>query len=161
MCSTQNDCKQQAELRNNTGSLFFFSGKKTRSKIHAAATSINKRAEAQWNKLVCQQQTSSVITSQKHNGTYIHSECTQTHLPRWQKISRLLGCNCVACSSCFVAVLFLLWPSNRAGHYILQLWFLLSFFFSSPILSGRVTDWMYTILPHMNLHNFVTLYLRN
>jgi len=28
MCSTQNDCKQQAELTNNTGSLFFFPEKK-------------------------------------------------------------------------------------------------------------------------------------
>ena len=34
-----------------------------------------------------------------------------------------------------------LWPLNRAGHYILQLWFLL---FSSPILSGRRLDVCHT-----------------
>jgi len=36
---------------------------------------------------------------------------------------------------------------NRADHYIFALWFLLSFFFSSPNLSRRRL--MSTILPHM------------
>jgi len=43
----------------------------------------------------------------------------------------------------------LLWPPTRAGHYILPLWFLLSFFlssffFSSLIVSGRRLDVYYT-----------------
>ena len=40
----------------------------------------------------------------------------------------------------------LLWPPNRAGHYILQLWFLLAhfFLFSSPILNGRKLDVYHT-----------------
>jgi len=33
---------------------------------------------------------------------------------------------------------------NRAGHYIFVLWFLLSFFFSSPILSRRRLDVYHT-----------------
>ena len=33
---------------------------------------------------------------------------------------------------------------NRAGHYIFALWFLLSFFFSSPNLSGRKLDVYHT-----------------
>ena len=38
--------------------------------------------------------------------------------------------------------LFFLWPPSRAGHYILLLWFLSSFFlfFSLPVLSGRRLD---------------------
>jgi len=41
--------------------------------------------------------------------------------------------------------------SNRAGHYIFVLWFLLSFYLSSffPSLISEVADWMSTILPHM------------
>ena len=42
-----------------------------------------------------------------------------------------------------IHVLFwLLWPPSRAGHYILLLWFLSSFFlfFSLPVLSGRRLD---------------------
>jgi len=40
----------------------------------------------------------------------------------------------------------LLWPPSSAGHYFLQLWFLLSFFFlfSSPILSGHRLDVYHT-----------------
>ena len=38
-----------------------------------------------------------------------------------------------------------LWPPYRAGHYILQLWFVSSFFFfSSPILSGLRLDVCHT-----------------
>jgi len=33
---------------------------------------------------------------------------------------------------------------NRAGHYILMLWFLSSIFFSSPNLSGRRLDVYHT-----------------
>ena len=44
----------------------------------------------------------------------------------------------------------LLWPPNRAGHHILQLWFLSSFFFFFyPRLFSAVADGMSTILPHM------------
>jgi len=48
--------------------------------------------------------------------------------------------------------LTLLWPPCRAGHYILQLWFLSSSFFliSSPILSGRRLD-VYHTSRHNNL----------
>jgi len=40
---------------------------------------------------------------------------------------------------------------NRAGHYILALWFLSSSFFLSsfPRLISAVRDWISTILPHM------------
>ena len=40
---------------------------------------------------------------------------------------------------------------NRAGHYIFALWFLLSSFFFSRLISA-VGDWMCTILLHMVWH---------
>ena len=57
------------------------------------------------------------------------------------------------CLSCLTTSLSFLWPSDRASHYILPLWFLLSFvLFSSPILSGcRLDVFMSTILPHVML----------
>ena len=44
--------------------------------------------------------------------------------------------------SCILNNGLLLWPPNRAGHYMLPLWFLLSFCLrlSSTILSGRRLD---------------------
>ena len=56
-----------------------------------------------------------------------------------------------------VFVMAAIW--NRAGHYVLVLWFLSSsfffalllsfFFFFIPRLISAVADWMPTILPHM------------
>ena len=50
----------------------------------------------------------------------------------------------------FQLVMAALW--NREGHYIFDLWFLLSFFLSStffPRLISAVAEWMSAILPHM------------
>jgi len=44
-------------------------------------------------------------------------------------------------------VLFMAAQCNRAGHYILALWFVSFFFF--PRLISAAADWMSTILPHM------------
>jgi len=38
---------------------------------------------------------------------------------------------------------------NRAGHYILALWFLLLLSISFPRLILAIADWMSTIPPHM------------
>ena len=46
---------------------------------------------------------------------------------------------------------------SRCGHYILILWFLLSFFFFFPCLISAVRDWMSTILPHQNFHTWCGL----
>jgi len=46
--------------------------------------------------------------------------------------------------------LCLLCPSNRAGHYIMLMWFLL---FSSPILSGRRLDVYHTSTHDVALHH--------
>jgi len=44
----------------------------------------------------------------------------------------------------------LLWPPNRAGHYIFVLWFLpLSSFYLFPRLFSAVADWISIILLHM------------
>jgi len=42
-----------------------------------------------------------------------------------------------------------LWPSKRAGRYILPLWFLSYIFSFFPGLFSAVADWMSTTLPHM------------
>jgi len=46
---------------------------------------------------------------------------------------------------------------SRCGHYILILWFLLSFLFFFPCLISAVGDWMSTILPHHNFHTWCGL----
>jgi len=50
-------------------------------------------------------------------------------------------------SSVFILCMNLLWPPNKAGHYILQWWFLSSFFifsFFPCCLFSAITDWMLT-----------------
>jgi len=47
-----------------------------------------------------------------------------------------------------------LWPPNRVGHHILQLWFLLSSFFSSPNLSGRRLD-----VYHTSTHDVASVWI--
>jgi len=49
----------------------------------------------------------------------------------------------------FKKVKWLLWLPNRAGHYVLQLWFLSSFFVFFPGLLSEVADWMPAILPYI------------
>ena len=46
-------------------------------------------------------------------------------------------------------IMVALW--NRADHYIIGLWFLLSssFFFFFPRLISAAADWMSDVLPHM------------
>ena len=46
----------------------------------------------------------------------------------------------------FRFIMVALW--NRADHYIIAWWFLLSFFFFSRLISA-VGDWMSAIIPHM------------
>ena len=53
----------------------------------------------------------------------------------------MAGCHCGVEIPDFVMATL----SNRAGHYIFILWFLLSFF---PRLFSAVADWKSTILPH-------------
>jgi len=58
-----------------------------------------------------------------------------------------------SCSATLLLLLhFMAALSNRAGHYIFVLWFLLSFFLSVSFLPrpfSAVADWMSTILPHI------------
>jgi len=42
------------------------------------------------------------------------------------------------------AVIIMAALHSRFGHYIFALWFFLSFFFSSPNLSGRILDVYHT-----------------
>ena len=63
--------------------------------------------------------------------------CTHLHTHFTVLLLHQLFCCAWVCS---------LWPP--IGHYILQLWFLSSFFFF-PRLFSAVGDWMSTILPHM------------
>ena len=66
----------------------------------------------------------------------------------WSGVPRYHAATCISPSLMHL----LLWPPCRAGHYILQLWFLSSSFFliSSPILSGRRLD-VYHTSRHNNL----------
>ena len=53
----------------------------------------------------------------------------------------------ICCTFCVVLYTIVISLRNKAGLYILQLWFLLLLFFHR--LFSVVTDWMFTILPHM------------
>ena len=46
-------------------------------------------------------------------------------------------------------ILQLIMAAHRAGHYILQLWFLSSSFFVFLRLISAVADWLSTVLLHM------------